>query len=97
MKIILYFILFFFSTKLQYKNIIICSFLVQALKNEFENLHFPDWDIFEFITEKEGRRGPSKQECVQYYNQKLVFYFEISLEINNYMELTDNDIIICII
>ena len=68
-----------------------------ALKSGLENLDFPDWDIFEFITEKEGRRGPSKQECVQYYHQKLVFYFEISLEINNYMELTDNNIIIYII
>ena len=66
---------------------------MQVLKNELENLHFPDWDIFEFVTEKEGRRGPSKQECIQHYNQKLVFYLEISHE----MELSYNNIIIYII
>ena len=34
-----------------------------------ENLQpsdFPDWNIFEFITEKVGRRGPSKEECIEY-------------------------------
>ena len=45
---------------------------MQALKSGLENLNFPDWDIFEFITKKNGRRGPSKQECIQYYNQKSV-------------------------
>ena len=48
------------------------SFQVQALRTGLENLNFPDWDIFEFITEKKGRRGPSKQECIGYYNEKLV-------------------------
>ena len=38
----------------------------------FENVNFPDWNIFEFITKKIGRRGPSKEECIKYYNQKLV-------------------------
>ena len=36
-------------------------------------MSFPDWNSFEFITEKEGRRGPSKEECIKYYNDKLVF------------------------
>ena len=31
---------------------------------------FPEWETFEFITEKSGRRGPSKEECIDYYNQK---------------------------
>ena len=38
-----------------------------------ENLQlsdFPEWEIFEFITKKLGRRGPSKDECIEYYNQK---------------------------
>ena len=46
------------------------AFQVQALRTGLENLNFPDWDIFEFITKKEGRRGPSKEECIEYYNQE---------------------------
>ena len=32
-----------------------------------------NWETFEFITKKDGRRGPSKEECIEYYNRKLVF------------------------
>ena len=67
---------------------------MQALKSGLKNLDFPDWDIFEFITEKIGRRGPSKDECIKYYNQKLVFYFQISKEINNFIVVTCNNIVI---
>ena len=48
----------------------------EGMKNSFfifGNVSFPDWDIFEFITKKEGRRGPSKQECIAYYYDKYVF------------------------
>ena len=45
---------------------------VQSLTNAVENLKFPDWNIFEFITRKGGRRGPSKEECIEYYSHKLV-------------------------
>ena len=45
---------------------------VQSLTSEVENLNFPDWNIFEFITRKEGRRGPSKEECIEYYSHRLV-------------------------
>ena len=46
---------------------------IQSLTSAVENLNFPDWNIFEFITRKEGRREPSKEECIEYYNHKLVF------------------------
>ena len=59
-----------------YYDIIFYFFLVLAMINE--NSDFPDWNTFEFITEKVGRRGPSKDECIQYYNQKLVFYLNYS-------------------
>ena len=48
------------------------SFLVENLSNS--NLNLPDWDTFEFITEKTGRRGPSKEECIGYYKQRSVFH-----------------------
>ena len=44
--------------------------MIQYLVKNLQPSDFPDWDIFEFITEKIGRRGPSKEECIQYYNQK---------------------------
>ena len=46
---------------------------VEYLIKNLQSSDFPDWNIFEFLTKKEGHRGPSKQECIQYYNQKLVF------------------------
>ena len=41
------------------------SFLVQSDALEVGNV-IPDWHIFEFITEKEGRCGPTKAECIGY-------------------------------
>ena len=35
-----------------------------------KHLQSSDWDVFEFITEKIGRRGPSKKECIEYYTDK---------------------------
>ena len=48
----------------------ICKEIQNTMKFIVENFNFPNWDTFEFITEKTGRRGPSKEECVGYYNQK---------------------------
>ena len=33
-------------------------------------VEFPDWNEFEFCTEKEGAYGPSKKECLEYYSEK---------------------------
>ena len=43
---------------------------VEYLIKNLQSSDFPDWNIFEFITKKIGRRGPSKKECIEYYNQK---------------------------
>ena len=34
------------------------------------DVEFVEWTEFEFITEKEGAYGPSKDECIQYYIEK---------------------------
>ena len=47
----------------------ICYEIQNMVSFVVENLNF-DWDIFEFITEKTGRHGPSKEQCLEYYNQK---------------------------
>ena len=53
----------------------------QSLSIGIENLNVPYWNIFEFITEKRGRCGPSKEECIQYYNKKLdLFYWNKIME-----------------
>ena len=49
-------------------RIAICEEIQSMVSFVVKNLHF-DWDIFEFITEKRGRRGPSKEECLKYYDQ----------------------------
>ena len=48
----------------------ICMEIQDMMKFIVENFDFPKWDTFEFITGKTGRRGPSKEECIGYYNQK---------------------------
>ena len=30
----------------------------------------PKWTSFEFITKKEGAKGPTKLECIAYYSEK---------------------------
>ena len=58
-----------------------------SLCNEIQNMvtflvkNIPDWNSFEFITTKIGRRGPSKEEC-QYYNKKLVSEFMFLKEVD---------------
>ena len=44
--------------------------MIQSLVENLQRSDFPDWNIFEFITKKSGRRGPSKKECMEYYNRK---------------------------
>ena len=48
----------------------ICKEIQNMISYIDKNLDVPDWDIFEFITKKLGRRGPSKEECISYYEQK---------------------------
>ena len=33
-------------------------------------IEFPKWDSFEFITKKKGATGPTKFECLDYYQEK---------------------------
>ena len=40
------------------------------IKTGIKNVNYPHWNIFELITKKVGRRGPSKEECIEYYNEK---------------------------
>ena len=44
-----------------------------AFSSEVE---WPEWDSFEFITKKKGADGPTKSECLDYYQdyqqEKLV-------------------------
>ena len=58
-------------------KITICEEIQNMISSLVEGL--TNWDNFEFITKKIGRRGPSKEECIEYYSQKLVL-----LAINNY-------------
>ena len=51
-------------------QITVCKEIQSMISSLVEGL--PNWDDFEFITKKSGRRGPSKEECIEYYNQKLV-------------------------
>ena len=48
----------------------ICKEIQNMISYIDKNLDVPDWDIFEFITKKLGRRGPSKEECISYYEPK---------------------------
>ena len=48
----------------------ICKEIQNMISYIDKNLDVPDWDIFEFITRKIGRRGPSKEECISYYEPK---------------------------
>ena len=43
----------------------------QIIELEFKN--YPDWKKFEFITEKIGAYGPSKEKCLQYYSERWAF------------------------
>ena len=46
----------------------ICDEIQNMISFFVENIY--EWDIFEFVTRKKGRRGPSKEECIEYYNDK---------------------------
>ena len=59
---------YFILSGLPMSRIAICEEIQSMVSFVVKNLHF-DWDIFEFITEKRGRRGPSKEECLKYYDQ----------------------------
>ena len=59
---------YFILSGLPMSRIEICEEIQSMVSYVVENLNF-DWDTFEFITEKSGRRGPSKIECLKYYDQ----------------------------
>ena len=42
----------------------------EALPSAIQNLNFPNWNVFEFVTKKEGAAGPRKHECIGYYREK---------------------------
>ena len=50
----------------------ICKEIQNMTSTLVEDLDFSDLKKFEFITRKTGRRGPTKEECIKYYNQKFV-------------------------
>lgn len=69
--------LFFFLKKLE--NIFCYLKSLSFLKNEISDYDFrrnvevvedADWTEFEFMTNKKGAYGPSKDECMQYYIEK---------------------------
>ena len=43
--------------------------LVQSLYDNVTDCSANPWTIFEFVTEKEGRHGPTKEECISYYEK----------------------------
>ena len=53
-------------------QITICKEIQKMISFIVKNLDVPNhnWETFEFITKKSGRRGPSSGECIEYYNQK---------------------------
>ena len=59
---------YFIFCGLPMNRIAICEEIQSMVSFVVENLNF-DWNIFEFITEKRGRRGSSKEECLKYYEQ----------------------------
>ena len=63
-----------FAVKDNFRIFIFDVFLVQVSTSGFGSSNLPEWDIFEFFTKKVGRRGPSKAEYLEYYNQKLIFH-----------------------
>ena len=42
----------------------------EALPSAIQNFNFPNWNVFEFVTNKEGAAGPTKDECIGYYRTK---------------------------
>ena len=55
-------------------KITICEEIQNMISTVVEDLDFSYLKNFEFITKKIGRRGPTKEECIEYYNQKLVLF-----------------------
>ena len=52
----------------------ICKEIQNMISTVVDDLDFSYLKNFEFITKKIGRRGPTKDECIEYYNQKLVLF-----------------------
>ena len=42
----------------------------ESLPLVMQNLNFPNWKVFEFVTRKTGAAGPTREECIGYYEPK---------------------------
>ena len=63
---------YFILSGIPMTQITICKEIQKMISFIVKNLDVPNhnWETFEFITKKSGRRGPSSGECIEYYNQK---------------------------
>ena len=63
---------YFMLSGIPMSQMTICKEIQNMISTLEKDLDFFYLDNFKFITEKFGRRGPSKEECIKYYNEKLV-------------------------
>ena len=63
---------YFILSGIPMSPVTICKEIQNMISVVVEDLDFSYLKNFEFVTEKLGRRGPTKEECIVYYNQKLV-------------------------
>ena len=61
---------YFILSGIPMTKITICEEIQNMISTVVKDLDFSYLKNFEFITEKVGRRGPTKEECIEYYNQK---------------------------
>ena len=40
---------------------------------------YQEWESFEFVTKKKGASGPTKTECLSYYEEKYVYLYKVNL------------------
>ena len=65
---------YFILSGIPMSQLSICKEIENMISTVVEDLDFSNLKNFEFITKKSGRRGPTKEECIGYYNQKLVLF-----------------------
>ena len=61
---------FLLLSRIPLSRMTICDEIQNMISFLVENLNRYEWDIFELVTKKEGRRGPPKEECIEYYNDE---------------------------
>ena len=59
---------YFILSGIPMSQIAICKEIENMVSSLVEDL--TSWHEFEFLTKRIGRRGPTKEECLKYYNQK---------------------------